>query len=173
MKVTMRAVLFDRDGTLIGNVPYNGDPDLVEPIPGALECLTGLRAAGLKVGVVTNQSAVGRGMIDIEDVERVNLRVERLLGAFDVWKICPHAPWESCLCRKPSPDLILQAARALRVAPEQCWVVGDSARDVDAALAAGARPLRYGPLTMNQIRDEILAADGASVRQVDPAGART
>lgn len=166
----MRAVLFDRDGTLVVNVPYNGDPEMVEPIPGAQECVARLRAVGLAVGVVTNQSAVGRGMIDIEDVERVNLRVERFFGAFDVWKICPHAPWDNCLCRKPSPDLILQAARALKIAPEQCYVVGDGSRDIDAALAAGATPLRYGPLTMSQIHDEILVGMAPGERQPDPTG---
>jgi D-glycero-D-manno-heptose 1,7-bisphosphate phosphatase len=143
----IRAVLFDRDGTLVRDVPYNGDPDLVEPMPGAAHCVQRMRDLGLKVGVVTNQSAVGRGMLDFEDVERVNLRIERYLGAFDTWQICPHAPWEGCACRKPAPALIESAARALRVVPGECLVVGNEPTDVLAAERAGARGLLFTQLS--------------------------
>jgi histidinol-phosphate phosphatase family protein len=139
----VRAVLFNRDGTLVRNVPYNGDPDLVELMPGAAHGVQRLRDLGLRLGVVTNQSGVGRGMIDFEDVERVNLRIERFLGPFDTWKICPHAPWEGCACRKPSPALIEAAARSLGVAPADCWVVGNEPSDVLAAERAGARGVLF------------------------------
>src|SRR4051794_24515334 len=84
------AVLFDRDGTLVDDVPYNGDPVLVRPVPGAREALDRLRSAGLKLGVVTNQSAVARGICGPDDVAAVNARVEELLGPFDTWQVCPH-----------------------------------------------------------------------------------
>ncbi len=135
----IRAVLFDRDGTLVRNVPYNGDPDLVELMPGAARCVQRMRDLGLRIGVVTNQSAVGRGMLDFEDVERVNLRIERYLGPFDTWKICPHAPWEECACRKPAPGLIESAAKSLGVRPGECLVVGDEPKDLEAARRAGAQ----------------------------------
>ncbi|MEA2331845.1 MAG: hypothetical protein QOH58_1983 [Thermoleophilaceae bacterium] len=132
------AVLLDRDGTLIRDVPYNGDPDRVEPVAGAGEALDRLRAAGLRVAVISNQSGVGRGMIAAEDVAAVNRRVEELLGPLGPWLVCPHAPGDGCDCRKPRPGLVLGAAGRLGVAPERCVVIGDIGADVEAAHAAGA-----------------------------------
>lgn len=132
------AVLFDRDGTLIHDVPYIGDPDLVRPVPGAKESLERLRACGVRVGVVTNQSGVGTGRITLEQVDAVNHRVEELLGPFDVWRVCPHAPDEGCPCRKPAPAMVKQACDELAVEPARCVLLGDIGRDVDAAEAAGA-----------------------------------
>jgi histidinol-phosphate phosphatase family protein len=133
------AVLFDRDGTLIHDVPYNGDPELVRPVPGALAALTRLRALGVPVGVVSNQSGVGRGLLTGDDVERVNARVEELLGPFDSWQVCPHAPGDGCGCRKPAPGLVLAAAAELGVPADRCVVIGDIGADLGAARAAGAR----------------------------------
>jgi hypothetical protein len=76
------AVLFDRDGTLIRDVPYNGRPELVDPLPGAVSVVTRLRAAGIRLGVVTNQAAVARGLISAEQLEAVNRRVDELFGPF-------------------------------------------------------------------------------------------
>ncbi|MEU8175884.1 HAD family hydrolase [Microbispora hainanensis] len=133
------AVLFDRDGTLIHDVPYNTDPERVEPVAGAREVLDRLRAEGVKVGVVTNQSGVAKGLIAPEDLRTVNDRVDALLGPFDVWEICPHDDGDHCDCRKPAPGLVLRAARRLGVRPEDCVVIGDIGRDMEAARAAGAR----------------------------------
>jgi histidinol-phosphate phosphatase family protein len=132
------AVLFDRDGTLVRDVPYNGDAELVEVMPGARRALDRLRAAGLRLGVVTNQSGLSRGRFTGEDLARVHARVEQLLGPFDTWQVCPHAESDNCGCRKPAPGLILAAARALDTTPERCIVVGDIGRDMVAAGAAGA-----------------------------------
>jgi len=132
------AVLLDRDGTLIRNVPYNGDPDLVEPVPGARAALDRLRAAGLRLAVVSNQSGIARGLLAPDQVERVNARVTELLGPFDAWLYCPHGDADRCRCRKPAPGMVLDAASALGVRPRDCVLVGDIGADVDAALAAGA-----------------------------------
>src|SRR3954468_1828287 len=132
------AVLFDRDGTLIEDVPYNGDPALVRPMPGARAALDRLRTAGLRLGVVTNQSGLARGRFTADDLRRVNGRVEELLGPFDTWQICPHADDAGCRCRKPAPGLVEAAARALGTTPTRCVVVGDIGRDMVAAAAAGA-----------------------------------
>jgi histidinol-phosphate phosphatase family protein len=132
------AVLFDRDGTLVEDVPYNGDPDQVRPVPGARESLDRLRAAGLRIGVVTNQSGLARGRFDAADLARVHTRIEELLGPFDTWQVCPHAEEDGCACRKPAPGLVLAAAAALGVPPHRCVVVGDIGRDMVAAGAAGA-----------------------------------
>jgi histidinol-phosphate phosphatase family protein len=140
--VTVEAVLFDRDETLIEDEPYNGDPSRVTPLPGVRAALDRLRAAKIPIGVVSNQSGVGRGLITMGQVEAVNRRVEELLGPFDGWFVCPHAPGDCCECRKPKPKLILDAARALGVTVARCVVVGDKQSDVDAALAAGAIPMQ-------------------------------
>lgn len=132
------AALFDRDGTLIEDVPYNGDPDRVVPIPGAREALDRLRAAGLKLGVVSNQSGVGRGLLQPRQVEAVNRRVAELLGPFDTWHTCLHRDDEGCRCRKPAPGMIVAAAHDLGVPVHRCVMVGDIGSDVRAGEAAGA-----------------------------------
>ncbi|MFD7702618.1 D-glycero-alpha-D-manno-heptose-1,7-bisphosphate 7-phosphatase [Streptomyces caelestis] len=135
----VRAVLFDRDGTLVHDVPYNADPDLVRPVDGAREALDALRARGIRTGVVTNQSGIARGLLTEADARRVNRRVDELLGPFDVWAVCPHGPGDGCPCRKPRPGMILRAAGRIRVRPADCVVVGDIGADVEAARRAGAR----------------------------------
>ncbi|MFV2021028.1 HAD-IIIA family hydrolase [Micromonospora sp. LOL_023] len=132
------AVLFDRDGTLVHDVPYNGDPALVQPVPGARAALDRLRAAGLRLGVVTNQSGLARGCFTIDELARVHARVEELLGPFDTWHVCPHDDRDGCRCRKPAPGMIHAAARALGTTTQRCVVIGDIGRDVTAAGAAGA-----------------------------------
>jgi HAD superfamily hydrolase (TIGR01662 family) len=138
---SLGAVLFDRDGTLVHDVPYNGDPDAVRPVDGARDVLDALRARGVRVGVVSNQSGVGRGLLTSRQVDAVNARVEEILGPFDTWQVCPHPPDAACACRKPGPGLVLAAADALGVEPWRCAVVGDIGADVGAALAAGATPV--------------------------------
>ncbi len=151
------AVLFDRDDTLIVDVPYNGDPERVEPMPGARAALDRLRAAGIPVGLVSNQSGVARGLITATQVEAVNRRVEELLGPLDAVVWCPHGPDEGCGCRKPAPGLVLEAAARLGVDPSSCVVVGDIGADVGAARAAGARAILV-PTAVTR-REEI---DGAA-----------
>ncbi|MEW2141675.1 HAD-IIIA family hydrolase [Micromonospora vinacea] len=132
------AVLLDRDGTLIEDVPYNGDPEKVRPVPGARAALDRLRAAGLRLAVVTNQSGLARGYFTGEQMRAVHARVEELLGRFDAWLVCPHDDADGCDCRKPAPGLVHAAARELGTTASRCVLVGDIGRDVGAALAAGA-----------------------------------
>jgi HAD superfamily hydrolase (TIGR01662 family) len=134
-------VLFDRDGTLVHDVPYNGDPALVTQVEGAREALDVLRRLGVRTGVITNQSGVGSGRITLAQVAAVNARVEELLGPFDVWRFCVHAPDAGCSCRKPAPGMVLDACAELDVRPCRCLVVGDIGSDVEAARAAGAHAL--------------------------------
>jgi len=150
-------VLFDRDGTLVVDVPYNGDPDRVEPVPGAVEALARLRAERVATAVVSNQSGIGRGLVTEAQVRAVNARVEELLGPLGAWTWCPHAPGDGCGCRKPAPGLILRAAERLGVDPARCVVIGDIGADVDAARAVGARAILVPtPVTR---AEEIAAAD--------------
>ena len=154
------AVLFDRDGTLVVDVPYNGDPGRVEPMPGARAALDRVRERGVPTAVVSNQSGVARGLLTAEAVAAVNARVEELLGPLGPWAICPHGPEDGCACRKPAPGLVLEAARALAVAPGRCAVIGDIGADVEAARAAGARGILVPtPVTRPE---EVAAADEVS-----------
>jgi histidinol-phosphate phosphatase family protein len=152
----VRAVLFDRDGTLIHDVPYLGDPHRVEPVDGAAAAVRRLRDAGIAVGVVTNQSGVGRGLISPEQMAAVNRRVDELVGPFRTWQVCPHGPDDACSCRKPEPEMVLAGAAALGVPVRQVAVVGDTGMDLRAAEAAGARAV----LVPNGVTrpDEVAAA---------------
>jgi HAD superfamily hydrolase (TIGR01662 family) len=134
-------VLFDRDGTLVEDVPYNGDPERVRPVPSAAPALARLRAAGVRVGMVTNQSAVGTGRITTDQLEAVQSRVCADLGPFDVVRVCPHAPGAGCECRKPRPGLVLSACAEAGASPSRTVVVGDIETDLLAARAAGAAAL--------------------------------
>jgi histidinol-phosphate phosphatase family protein len=150
------AILLDRDGTLIEDVPYNDDPDRVRPLPGVGQALERARRAGVKLAVVSNQSGIGRGLIEPGQLRAVNRRVEQLLGPLGPWLICPHAPEQRCACRKPAPGLLLAAAARLGVPPWRCAVIGDIGADVEAARAAGARGILVP--TAQTRREEIAVA---------------
>jgi histidinol-phosphate phosphatase family protein len=142
---------------LIVDVPFNGDPDRVTVEPSVKAALDRLRAAGLPLAVVSNQSGVGRGYITTTQVDAVNHRVEQLLGPFAGFFVCPHAPEDGCDCRKPQPQLILDAARAMHVQAERCVVIGDRDSDVEAAVRAGAIPVKIrGPQELPAAVDAIL-----------------
>ncbi|MFF3565287.1 D-glycero-alpha-D-manno-heptose-1,7-bisphosphate 7-phosphatase [Streptomyces sp. NPDC002574] len=170
-----QAVIFDRDGTLVVDVPYNGDPARVVPMPSAREAVQAVRAQGIPVGVVSDQSGVGRGVLTWRQVVAVQRRVEDLLGPFALWAVCPH--WdEVCDCRKPAPGLLLAACDWLGVAPTQAAVIGDIGADTAAARAAGARGVLVPtPVTLpEEVREaEVLASDLLeAVRLVLPEPAR-
>jgi histidinol-phosphate phosphatase family protein len=135
------AVLFDRDGTLIVDVPYNADPARVVPMPAAHAALARLRDAGIATAVVTNQGGVALGRLRPEDVQTINDRAEALLGPLGPVLVCTHGPDAGCDCRKPAPGLIIAAACALGVSTRDCVVLGDIGADVEAAHAAGARAI--------------------------------
>lgn len=160
------AVLFDRDGTLIVDVPDNTDPARVEPMPGARAALERLRSAGVLTAVITNQGGVARGSLTLEDVAAINARTEALLGPLGPILCCTHGPQDRCGCRKPAPGLIEAAARALDVCARDCVVVGDIGADLEAARAAGARAILVP--TGVTLAEEI---EAAPLRAGDLAGA--
>jgi D-glycero-D-manno-heptose 1,7-bisphosphate phosphatase len=158
----IRAILFDRDGTLVVNVPHNTDPARVVPMPTARESVELVRRRGVPMAVVSNQSAIGRGFATVGDVELTNARVEELLGPIGPFLFCPHMPDDGCSCRKPQPGLLLEAARQLGVEIECVAFVGDMASDMAAASAAGAR----GVLVPTA---ETPAAEVAAAQEVAPS----
>jgi len=147
------AVFLDRDGTLVREVPGAlSDPSQIELIPGAAEAVARLNRAGTLVALVTNQSAIARGWLDHERLERVHAALARELAAhgahLDRIAVCPHHPDEglppyrrACGCRKPEPGLLLETAEALGADLARSWVVGDAERDLEAGRRAGARGL--------------------------------
>ena len=155
-----RALFLDRDGTLIIDKVYLSDPAGVELIPGVIEGLRRAKSLGYLLFLFTNQSGIGRGLHTIEDTHRVNARMEELIGLgsplFTEIGIAPEAPGQPVVYRKPSPRFILEQMERHKLVPEQCWMVGDSAADVGAALGADiniavVRTGRVDPSTIPEI----------------------
>jgi D-glycero-D-manno-heptose 1,7-bisphosphate phosphatase len=141
------AVFLDRDGVLLNLVPYLRDPGDVHLAPGAGAALRRLSAAGLPFVVVTNQSAVARGMLDRAGLYRVHQQMLSLLEAEGVRPLgieyCPHHPehGEPCDCRKPSPGMLRRAAHRFDLDLSRSVMVGDADSDLQAGHSAGCRTL--------------------------------
>jgi len=139
------AVFLDRDGTLLHLVPYLKDPARARLYAGAGEALRGLKKAGARLVVVTNQAGVARGLMTRDDVMRLHRRLEQLLRAekvrLDGIEVCYDHPefTKECDCRKPRPGMLIRAARKLGIDLEASWTIGDSPSDLDAGRAAGTR----------------------------------
>nr|MDT0658183.1 HAD-IIIA family hydrolase [Micromonospora sp. DSM 115978] len=143
------AVFLDRDGTLIEEVHYLGDPERVRLLPGAAELLLGVRARGYRTVLVTNQSAIGRGVITEAQYRAVNARMDRLLAvdgaALDAAYQCPEVPCGADRTvvdhpdRKPGAGMLLRAALDLDLDLAASWMVGDRVSDVLAGLHGGCR----------------------------------
>ena len=138
----MTAVLLDRDGVINEDRPgYVTRWEEFRFLPGALDAMATLRAAGVRLAVITNQSAVGRGLLSPQTLDEIHRRMLTHCAAADIAIqgvfACQHVPWEGCSCRKPRPDLLLQAMAALDERPQSCVAIGDSVEDLLAAQAAG------------------------------------
>lgn len=135
------ALFFDRDGTLIVEKDYLSDPDQVDLEAGAVEALHRLSRLGMPIVGVTNQSGIGRGYFSEAAAHAVNRRVSDLLAQGGVriaaWYLCPHAPDQTCTCRKPLPGMALSAARDLDLDLTRSFVVGDKRSDVEMAVNFG------------------------------------
>ncbi len=144
--MAMNLIILDRDGVINRDSDaFIKSPDEWVPIDGSLEAIARLNHAGYRVVVATNQSGLGRGLFDIESLHRIHEKMRSRLadvgGTIDAIFFCPHQPRDSCLCRKPKPGLLLDIAARLGTSLQGVPAVGDSKRDVDAALGAGARPI--------------------------------
>lgn len=153
------AVFLDRDGTLIEDVHYCKDPALVRPLPGAIEGLQRLKAAGYRNVIITNQSAIGRGWMTLEEYEAVHARTLAVLGAdvIDATYFCADPPESPSTHRKPAPGMVLQAASEHGLNLSRSWFIGDKPIDVQCGLAAGTRSILV--LTGRGKRDDGAGAD--------------
>lgn len=154
-----KLVILDRDGVINeDSADFVKSPDEWIPLPGALEAIARINQAGYRVVVATNQSGLGRGLFDAATLNAIHAKLRTLLakhgGAVDAIFVCPHAPDEGCGCRKPQPGLYGDIARRFETDLRGVPSVGDSARDLEAAAAAGCTPWLVltgnGPKTLAQ-----------------------
>jgi D-glycero-D-manno-heptose 1,7-bisphosphate phosphatase len=140
-----RLVILGRDGILnVYREDHVKSPDEWEPIPNALEAVARLNHAGWHTVVATNQSGIGRGMIDMASINTVHQRMMQRLaeagGRLDAVFFCPHTPEDDCDCRKPRPGLMKQIAQRYGIELRTVPMVADTLRDLQAAHAAGCEP---------------------------------
>ncbi|MDQ6957997.1 MAG: D-glycero-beta-D-manno-heptose 1,7-bisphosphate 7-phosphatase [Mariprofundaceae bacterium] len=148
IRMKAKAVLLDRDGVINFDSPnYILTPQQWRPIPGSLEAIAKLTSAKIPVAIVSNQSALGRGMLDQETFQTIHakmmLAIEEAGGEIAHTAYCPHAPEDECNCRKPKPGLVDETLVQLKIANqvENIVLIGDSVRDVQAAMAADVTPI--------------------------------
>lgn len=143
MASRVKALILDRDGTLISHVPYLADPAQVMILPGVREGLRMALAAGMKLFVHSNQSGVGRGFFSLKEVEACNRRMIELLdlGAAPFARICiaTERPDEFSTYRKPSPEFAREIAAEYGYALDEICYVGDRGSDLESAERAGTR----------------------------------
>lgn len=138
------ALFLDRDGVIVENRPnYIRSWADIFIFPQALEALVKVRIAPYKIVIVTNQSAIGRGLISLSEAEAINRRlvaeIEAAGGRIDAVMMCPHAPQDNCTCRKPLPGLLHQAAALLSLDLRNSILIGDALSDILAGQAAGVQ----------------------------------
>ena len=138
----LKVVFLDRDGVINRDSPdYIKNWSEFEFLPGSLRALKKLTQKGFSLIVITNQSAVNRGMISLKDLDFIHANMRSAIAAHggNIHAIffCPHTPDESCSCRKPKPELIHQAQRRYAIDLKSTYMVGDSAKDIACAQNAG------------------------------------
>lgn len=141
-----RLVVLDRDGVINRDSPdFVRSPADFEPLPGSLAAIARLTEGGFTIVVATNQSGIARGLFTPETLEAIHARMHAAVaaagGRIAAVFVCPHGPDDGCGCRKPAPGLLHQAAERFGVPLAGVPVIGDSGRDLEAARAAGARPM--------------------------------
>lgn len=144
--MTAKYVLLDRDGVINHDSDdYIKSPDEWQPIAGSLEAIALLNQHGYQVVVITNQSGVGRGYYSDATLTEIHLKMTRMVaaagGKISHIYYCPHLPDAECKCRKPKPGMLEQFSQDAHVALDDIYFIGDTLRDLQAAIAAGAKPL--------------------------------
>lgn len=141
----MKVVILDRDGTInVDSDEFIKTPEEWVPMPGALEAIAKMNHAGWHVAVASNQSGLGRGLFDVASLNTIHAKMHKMVGALggriDAVFYCPHGPDEGCQCRKPLPGLFEQIGERFGIDLKATPAVGDTARDLQAAVAVGCQP---------------------------------
>ncbi len=142
----MKLIVLDRDGVINEDLERPvGHPDEWVPLPGSLEAIARLHQAGWHVAVATNQSGIDRGLIALETLHAIHQRmhesVNKVGGKIDVVAFCPHSDSSQCDCRKPAPGMLYTISERLDIDLSTVVLVGDSLRDMQAAMATAATPI--------------------------------
>lgn len=142
----MNIIILDRDGVINQDSDdFIKSPDEWIPIPGSLEAIARLNHAGFNVFVATNQSGIGRGLFDLETLHAIHQKFLQALqkhgGRIEAILFCPHTPDDNCDCRKPKPGLYQEIAARNYQSLKDVYVLGDSFRDLEAAIAVSAKPV--------------------------------
>ncbi|NND89428.1 MAG: D-glycero-beta-D-manno-heptose 1,7-bisphosphate 7-phosphatase [Granulosicoccus sp.] len=142
----MKLIVLDRDGVINEDLQRPvADPDEWVPIPGSLEAIARLHQAGWHVAIATNQSGISRGLIELDTLhaihKRMHEKVNQAGGRIDVVAFCPHSDSDQCNCRKPAPGMLYTISERLDIDLSTVVVVGDSLRDMQAAMATAATPV--------------------------------
>ena len=178
-RLPLRAVFLDRDGTIIEDKAYLGDPAGVTLLPGALEGLALMAGRGLRLFIVTNQSGIGRGYFTLNDYLACRAELNSRLAARGITIIseafCPHDPDEGCPCRKPGLGMWedLRAAHSLK--PEECMIIGDKAGDLEFGYGAGfalsvLTLTGEGPKTAARLGVDLPATGAPCLETIDKTG---
>jgi D-glycero-D-manno-heptose 1,7-bisphosphate phosphatase len=184
----MRAVFLDKDGTLVKNVPYNVDPELVQLTPLAGAALRAFQRRGYALLLVSNQPGIAKGIFPEAALHGIQQRLVELLSEQGValrgFYYCPHHPDSvvkqygiSCLCRKPQPGMIYRAAYQHGIDLKNSWMIGDILDDVEAGRRAGCRTVLInngnetewelsGQRTPDVIEPDLLAA-AQTIEKID------
>ncbi|MFB3101283.1 MAG: D-glycero-beta-D-manno-heptose 1,7-bisphosphate 7-phosphatase [Gammaproteobacteria bacterium] len=142
----MPLIILDRDGVInYDSADYIKSADEWIPIPGSIEAISRLSQNGYRIIIVSNQSGISRKKFTIDDLNGIHQKMIMHLGQFggsiEAIVFCPHGPRQGCDCRKPKPGMLFDIANRLRISLKDIYFVGDSQRDLDAAQAAGAKPV--------------------------------
>jgi len=143
---TAKLIVLDRDGVVnLDSEQFIKSPDEWRPIPGSLEAVARLNHAGFRVVIATNQSGVGRGLFDMATLNSIHNKMLKALsqigGRIDAIFFCPHAADSNCSCRKPKPGLLIEIGQRFGVEMTGVPCIGDSLRDLQAAVAVAAQPI--------------------------------
>jgi D-glycero-D-manno-heptose 1,7-bisphosphate phosphatase len=140
-----KALFLDRDGVAIDYIPYLHKPEQVKLPLGAGEALKQWKNAGYLLILVTNQSGIGRGYYSLDEVETVHSHIcyeyEKFGVTFDDIFLCPHHPQDGCLCRKPSPQMLIDASKKYHISLSKSFFVGDAPTDIECAINAECGPV--------------------------------
>ncbi len=155
----MKLIILDRDGVINQDSDnYIKTVDEWIPLPGSLEAISKLNHHGYKVAVATNQSGISRGYYTEEILHQMHEKMKSLLKSLDGWVdaifYCPHGPNDGCACRKPAPGLYHQIAAHFNTTLNDIPVIGDSYRDLEAAMSVGAKPVLVKTGKGNKTLDE-------------------